>query len=88
MITKKQAPIARVGLTETGPGQERAIRVVQALHKLHELEWPTRIGWVPRHTDIGGTDGRTRLVVKQRPTTKQDEPLLPGPKGVSPDTIQ
>jgi hypothetical protein len=44
-----QATIARVAHTGTGPGQDRAIRVVKAIQQLRRRGWRTHIEWVPGH---------------------------------------
>jgi hypothetical protein len=47
-----QAAISRVGHTGTGPGQDRALRVVQAVQRRLRQGWRTRIEWVPGHSGI------------------------------------
>jgi hypothetical protein len=49
-----QAAIARVSHTGTGPGKDRAIRVVKAVQRRNERVWRTRIEWVPGHSGIEG----------------------------------
>jgi hypothetical protein len=48
--------LSRVGHTGTGPGQDRAIRVVQAVQRRLRQGWPTRIESVPRHSGIVGNE--------------------------------
>jgi hypothetical protein len=45
-----QAAISRAGHTGTGPGQDRAIRVVKAVQRQLKQGWRTMIEWVPEHT--------------------------------------
>jgi hypothetical protein len=73
-----QAAIARVGHTGTGPGKERAIRVVKAVQERYQRGWRTRIDWVPGHTGIAGNGRAGSLLVKQHPKSKRDKPPLPG----------
>jgi hypothetical protein len=47
-----QAAIARVSHTGTGPGEDRAIRVVKAVQKRKERGWRTSIEWVLGHSGI------------------------------------
>jgi ribonuclease HI len=49
-----QAAISRVGHTGTGtgPGQDRALRVVQAVQRRLRHGWRTRIEWVPGQSGI------------------------------------
>jgi hypothetical protein len=49
-----QAAIARVSHTGTGPGQDRAIRVVKAVQHRTDRGWRTRIEWVQGHSGIEG----------------------------------
>jgi hypothetical protein len=56
-----QAAIARVGHTGTGPGQQRAIRVVKAVQRRHQRGWRTRIEWVPGHTEVSGNERADQL---------------------------
>jgi hypothetical protein len=46
------AAIARVSHTGTGPGQDRAIRVVKAVQRRNDRGWRARIEWVPGHSGI------------------------------------
>jgi hypothetical protein len=49
-----QATIARVSVTGTGPGEDRAILVVTAAPKRMERSWRTNIEWVLGHPGIQG----------------------------------
>jgi ribonuclease HI len=49
-----QAAISRVGHPGTGPGQDRATRVVQAVQPRLRQGWRMRIEWVPGHSGIVG----------------------------------
>jgi hypothetical protein len=51
-----QAAIARVGHTGPGPGQQRAIRVVKAIHHRHHRGWWIQIEWVQGHTGLSGNE--------------------------------
>jgi ribonuclease HI len=51
-----QAAIARAGHTGPGPGQDRAIRVVEAVKHRLTHGWNTCIEWVPGHTGIAGNE--------------------------------
>jgi hypothetical protein len=83
-----QAAIARVGYTGTGPGKGQAIRVVKAAQERHQRGWRIRIDWVPVIQGLQEMSEQIGLLVKQHPTSKKDEPLLPGLKSEFPNTMQ
>jgi hypothetical protein len=56
-----QAAIARVSHTGTGPGQDRATRVVKAVQKRKERGWRTSIEWVLGHSGVGGDEHAGQL---------------------------
>jgi ribonuclease HI len=68
-----QVAIARVGHAGTGPGQDRAIRVVKAAQKWKERGWRTSIEWVPSHSGIEGNERADQLAGEGR---KENRPNL------------
>jgi hypothetical protein len=56
-----QAAIARVAHTGTGPGQDRATRVVKAVKDRSAQGWRTCVERVPCHTGIAGNERADQL---------------------------
>jgi ribonuclease HI len=56
-----QAAITRVCHTGIGPGQDRAIRVVQAVQHRVAQGWRISMEWVPGHTWITGNERANQL---------------------------
>jgi hypothetical protein len=75
-----QPAIARVSHTGTGPGQDRAIRVVKAVQKRKERGWRTSIEWVLGHSGIEGNEHADQLAGEAAEEKKLGEPQLPGVK--------
>jgi hypothetical protein len=56
-----QVAISDVRHTGTGTGQDRAIRVVEALERRLNQDWHTKIGLVPGHCIIFGNERANHL---------------------------
>jgi hypothetical protein len=52
-----QAAISYIGHTRTGPGQDRAPRVVQVEQRQLRQDWRMWIEWVPGQSAIVGNEG-------------------------------
>jgi hypothetical protein len=78
-----QAAISRVGHTGTGPGQDRAIRVVQAVQRRLKQGWRTRIEWVPGILELMEMGGPISSLEMQLQRNEKGEHQLRGSKNGS-----
>jgi hypothetical protein len=83
-----QAAISRVGHTGTCRGQDRAIRVVQAVQHRLRQSWCTRIKRVPGHSGIVGDGRPISSLARQLQRDNTAEGLLYGSKNGSHSILQ
>jgi hypothetical protein len=67
-------------INQSGPGQDRAIRVVYAVQKRKERGWRTSTEWVLGHSGIAGNDRADELAGEAVPEKKTGRTSIASPK--------